>query len=85
MQSSVKTDRCPLSGAITSYLPEDKIRARYARNGGIIRQAIFLADAGSVYDNSVNGWPSRLILDFRTGPEIERRPPLPAWVTDIYD
>lgn len=65
-------------------VPEDKIRARYARNGAIIRQAIFLADAGSVYDNSVNGRPPRLILDFRNGQEVERRPPLPAWVTDIY-
>lgn len=65
-------------------VPEDKIRARYARNGAIIRQAIFLSDFGNVYDNSINGQAPRQMLAFRNGAEVSRRPPLPVWVTDIY-
>lgn len=66
-------------------VPEDKIRGRYKRNGAIIRQAIFLADQGLIYDNSVNGQPPRTILKFKAGEEVERNPPLPNWVSDIYD
>lgn len=65
-------------------VPENKIRARYARNGAIIRQAVFLSDYGNVYDNSINGQAPRQLLAFRNGEEVARRPPLPSWVTDIY-
>ncbi len=65
-------------------VPEDKIRARYARNGEIIRQALLISARGFVFDNSISGQRPRLILDFRNGQETDRRPPLPAWVTDIY-
>lgn len=65
-------------------VPEDKIRGRYARNGAIIRQALLMSARGFVFDNSVSGRKPRLILDFRNGQEVDRRPPLPAWVTNIY-
>jgi len=66
-------------------VPEDKIRARYARNGAIIRKAVEMAGSGFVYDNSYSGRRPRLILSFRDGAEANRYPPLPEWVSDIYD
>ncbi len=65
-------------------VPEDKIRARYARNGAIIRTAVKMSASGFIYDNSISGQAPRLILRFRNGVETKRQPPLPSWVSDVY-
>jgi len=64
--------------------PEAKIRARYERNGPLIRQAVLHADFGYVFDNSVEGRPPRLLLSFAAGARVGRGPSLPAWAARLY-
>lgn len=65
-------------------VPENKIRARFRRNGALIRQAVLIADQGHVFDNS--GWntPPRRVLRFARGRIVEVDPPVPPWVGAIY-
>lgn len=65
-------------------VPEEKIRARYARSEGLIRAAVGLADMGLVYDNSVAGRPPKLILTFDGGRLAKLRPDPPGWVRRAY-
>lgn len=65
-------------------VPEDKIRARYARNGHFIRQAVLEADLGFVYDNSLmNEAPKRRLI-FTNGCLTSAHPDLPSWVLALY-
>lgn len=65
-------------------VPEEKIRARYARGGALIRQAALQADRGIVYDNSsLNTLPTRCIV-FARGRLVSALPVLPDWIRTIY-
>lgn len=66
-------------------VPEEKIRARYARGGALIRQAILKADRGMVYDNSSLNSPPTQCLIFAGGRLVSAVPILPAWILDIYE
>lgn len=65
-------------------VPEDKIRARYARNGRFIRQAVLEADRGFVYDNSLlNAAPKRRLI-FTNGRLTTAHRDLPSWILALY-
>lgn len=65
-------------------VPEDKIRARYARNGRFIRQAVLDADRGVVYDNSLRNLAPKRRLIFTNGRLISMHPDLPSWILALY-
>lgn len=65
-------------------VPEEKIKARYDRNGAIIRAAVLKADRAHIYDNSRLGKPPRRILTFIDGAIDQVHKPLPRWVMDTY-
>jgi len=65
-------------------VPEDKIRARFDRNGPLIRKAVLMSDVGHVFDNSVlNRQPER-ILGFAGGRVVFVLPRLPGWAANLY-
>jgi predicted ABC-type ATPase len=59
-------------------VPEDKVRARYGRLWGHVRQAIDIADETSVYDNSSARSPLRPIARYRFG-ELIGTATWPTW------
>jgi len=65
-------------------VPEDRIRARYARNGALIRQAVLEADHGYVFDTSLRGRPPVLLATFRTGRGRRAAAEAPAWFEALY-
>ena len=65
-------------------VPDAKIRARYARNGVLIRQAAQLCDRACVWDNSRHATPPRQVLRLREGVRTWAADPLPRWVADLY-
>jgi predicted ABC-type ATPase len=65
-------------------VPEEKIRARYARGGALIRQAVLLANVGHVFDNSGLNTPPERVLSFLNGRLNHVRPDLPEWARAIY-
>ena len=65
-------------------VPEDKIRARYDRNGPIIREAVLLSDVGHIYDNSKLNQPPGRVMTFEGGKLAFVVPQLPQWALDIY-
>lgn len=65
-------------------VPQDKIIARYDRNGPLIRQAALLADVAHVYDNSALNTPPARMLSFKAGALSFALPHLPEWVLRIY-
>lgn len=65
-------------------VPEEKIRGRFERNRGYIREAILMADVGFVFDNSILGDPPRRVLTFSSGALTSIAPNLPAWVEEVY-
>lgn len=65
-------------------VPEEKIRARYERNGPLIRQAVSLADRAHIFDNSIIGAPPRRVLSFTNGEIHAVDKPIPPWVAKIY-
>ena len=65
-------------------VPEDKIRARFARNGALIRRAVLMADNGFVFDNSVRGRPPTLGIRYRRGILVEATPHLTPWQRKLY-
>lgn len=65
-------------------VPEDKIRARYDRNGPLIRQAMLLSDQGHVFDNSSLNRPPERVLGFTAGRPGFVKPTLPRRVLSIY-
>ena len=65
-------------------VPEEKIRARYARNGPLIRQAVLKADRGLVFDNSRLNTPPKCCLVFANGRLVSASPVLPEWIMTVY-
>lgn len=63
---------------------EDKIRTRYERNKPLIRQAILMADDGSVWDGSKLNTPPRLLLRFAAGRVVFAGDDLPDWCRRLY-
>lgn len=66
-------------------VPEDKIRARYARGAPFIRVAIIKADRGMVFDNSGLNQPPGHCLTFANGRLIFAVPRQPAWIRSVYE
>ena len=62
-------------------VPEHKVRERYQRLWGYVRQAIALVDAAHVYDNSRAATPYREIARFRDGALVGPAG-WPAWIPD---
>ena len=65
-------------------VPEARIRARFARNPALIREAVLRADEAWVYDSTAEGRPPTLALRFENGLPVERAADLPAWVRRLY-
>lgn len=65
-------------------VPEEKIRARYARGGALIRQAVLRADLGHVFDNSRLNTPPERVLTFVDGQVRFVVPELPDWALALY-
>lgn len=65
-------------------VPEDKIRARYDRNGPIIREAALLCDIAHVFDNSALNTPPHRVMSFTSGRPSFVVPNLPDWAFEIY-
>lgn len=65
-------------------VPEDKIRARYARGAPLIRAAILKADRGMVFDNSRLNQPPSHSLTFAKGRLIFALPRLHDWIRSMY-
>ena len=66
-------------------VPEDKIRARYARGAPLIRSAILKADRGMVFDNSSLNRPPLHCLTFASGRLVFAAARLPCWVRSVYE
>jgi len=66
-------------------VPEAKIRARYDRNGPLIREAALLADFAHVYDNSALNQPPERVLSMKDGRVSFVAPMLPDWVRKVYE
>lgn len=65
-------------------VPPAKVRERYERSGGLIRQAVRAATTGMVFDNSrFNTLPVRCLL-FNMGKLTFALPHLPNWVRTVY-
>jgi predicted ABC-type ATPase len=52
------------------HVPEDKVRARFGRLWGHLRDAIELVDDAQVYDNSTAAEPFRLVASFLNGQAV---------------
>lgn len=65
-------------------VPEDKIRARYARGAPFIRAAVLKADRGMVFDNSSLNHPPSHCLTFAHGRLVFALPHLPHWIRSVY-
>lgn len=65
-------------------VPEDKIRARYARGAPFIRAAVLKADRGMVFDNSRLNRPPSHCLTFANGRLTLAVPRLPGWIRSVY-
>ncbi|HEY8602705.1 zeta toxin family protein [Tsuneonella suprasediminis] len=66
-------------------VPEDKIRARYARGAPFIRAAVLKADRGMVFDNSRLNEPPSHCLTFANGRLVFALPRLPNWIRTVYE
>jgi predicted ABC-type ATPase len=65
-------------------VPEEKIRARFARSQPLIREAVLGADRGMVFDNSRLNTPPRQMLVFAAGRLTRASPILPGWILTTY-
>ena len=65
-------------------VPEEKIRARYARGQPLIRAAVLRADRGMVFDNSRLNTAPRQMLVFASGRLAKATPTLPRWILTAY-
>lgn len=66
-------------------VPEERIRARYARNQPLIREAARIADITQVYDNSKAGFPPRFVLALDRGQvSTIADAPVPLWAARLY-
>lgn len=65
-------------------VPEEKIRARYARSQSLIREAVLRADRGMVFDNSRLNLAPQQMLVFAMGRLVKAVPTLPRWIITTY-
>jgi predicted ABC-type ATPase len=65
-------------------VPEDKIRERFVRNQGLIRDAVLRADRAYVYDNSRPAESPRHVLTFHHGTVHKAQEYLPKWTRKLY-
>lgn len=65
-------------------VPEDKIRARYARGAPFIRAAVLKADRGMVFDNSKLNQSPTHCLTFENGRLVFALARLPGWIRSVY-
>ncbi|MBA5779473.1 zeta toxin family protein [Stappia sp. F7233] len=65
-------------------VPQEKIRARYARGEALIRAAVLKADRAMVYDNSRLNMPPTQCLIFDKGRLVFALPHLPGWIRNVY-
>ena len=65
-------------------VPEEKIRARFERNGPLIREAVLRANHAEVYDNSTLNEPPRHVLSFAAGALVHLSPNPPNWISSLY-
>ena len=66
-------------------VPEAKIRARYDRNGPLIRQAALQADMAHIFDNSRLNQPPERLITFTAGRVSFVQPVLPSWALALYE
>ncbi len=64
--------------------PEDRVRARYARNQPLIRSAVLSADRADVFDSSGFGQAPRLLISFIGGKPTQVADDLPDWAIALY-
>ncbi len=65
-------------------VPEENVRARYERNGPLIRAAVVKAHFGYVFDNSTDGAPPRLLLQFVDGALVTAASDVAGWASELY-
>lgn len=65
-------------------VPPEKTRARFARNGAIIRDAVRMADRAQVLDASALNAAPRMIAEFAGGQAIRTGDDVPEWVRALY-
>jgi len=65
-------------------VPEAKVRARFERNGPLIRQAALQADMAHIFDNSRLNQPPERLITFKAGRAIFVKPELPPWALALY-
>jgi predicted ABC-type ATPase len=65
-------------------VPEANIRGRYARNPPLIREAVLMATAAYVFDNSVLGALPRQVIAFSGGRVAAVADNLPDWAKALY-
>ena len=65
-------------------VPKEKIRARYRRNGVLIRDAVLLADRAQILDGSALNRAPALLAEFAGGNAIRVGDGLPDWFTRLY-
>lgn len=65
-------------------VPEDKIRSRFARNAGLIRQAALMADRAQVFDASALNQAPHMLLELAGGNVIRRDEAAPDWFIALY-
>jgi len=66
-------------------VPEAKIRARFDRNGPLIRQAALQAECAHIFDNSALNQPPERLITFTSGRVSFVKPVLPPWALDLYE
>lgn len=65
-------------------VPEGKIRARFERNGALIRQAALMADRAMILDGSALNEPPRSLLELTGGNVVRCADNRPAWFETLY-
>lgn len=63
------------------HVPEDRVRARFGRLWGHLREAIALVDEAHVYDNSTASRPFRLLATYLNG-QLTGSPQWPEWTPE---
>ena len=65
-------------------VPEQKTRERFVRNQPLIREAVLMADAGQVFDNSKVATPHTLAIAFDRGTVSRVNGSVPVWARELY-
>lgn len=65
-------------------VPENKIRARFERNGPLIREAAMLADRALVFDASALNEAPMMLVELAGGQVTRRAEEVPEWFEAVY-